>query len=1053
LIKLCKIHNIKASGKNTELIEKLKKVAETLPKDAPLSIAARSERFTDNSGGDEGSEAVHDTTTEQLQSAHARWGFQMPRPSEQWDVVMENIEEVDEKSSQGTLDSLRTIGNGGSDEFGTVMSKSLNASSSLKFLASSLSLKRGSVSKATTSSTCFLPYSSSKSPLQMSPTPSGNDILAETSTPSSLRDTGAHLQTDPFTFDSMPSNQISSTNNPLPLPGHCLRPGVPAPSDARLSLGLNEPSTPTRKQATTTIRLISDPASNNDSYGLTPQLQPFKTSFDLDFGSPQPSGGFSGVSLWPPNEGEQKKGIYPPLPLEDLIDSFHGGLGPVSSTKYPPDDMKVDASIPDLLASPKPSIPSLLSHTLKSTTTTQLAVPDPFIFGSPLPQHRVSDLQFKSAAASVLEEMNKRLQQDGVDGIGLDLVTKLQPGAHAVGAGILGPLEEKELPKTKIYKEKFDKLHEEDFSKMEGIDSLVRRRGLLGKEREGPGLIVKNRKLSASGVAGHGFGRDRFGRRIGGESGRLSAATMVNESRERRRSRIIPGAFGDDDGEEETGAREGDAELTPGKEEDHREGDKTMTGEDREKAKAEGEQMHKEREAIKKLELNKVRRKSSAVGARGRVSIGRGGQAVKPQPASRSKPSKFGFLSSAKSLVAKVWGGGKTATSATSATTSGTPKPTTTKGPKSASTSSPASALAPAAAPLKKVSAPVRPSTINPPVNRVYSLRGKDNVTATISSTTSSLHSQLPLPSNTTAISNTRGSATKSGTGPSGPSVSTLEIRSSLASTGRSSSSGTVGSMGSRKIVTGSGSHSASLNVVTGAAIGSSSSSRTSSKLSSSRLLAPTASSLAKAVVNKPSVTGSKASLKSAMEASGVQIRKSQSSGSDTLSMITNSAQMSREPWSPRPKRIFSKPLAVPCGIPTLTRKHPTATTKDDTMAKEDAKEAENVIAPIKQRSLNGRKPRISRSKVIAKLASQRAAGASRPGSTPGAKTGRTRSSLGVKAQRSSYGGKSVGVKGVEDSVLMSAKKRVRQSEYARRKSHAASVDPKEADKMNVDGE
>jgi hypothetical protein len=49
------------------------------------------------------------------------WKFQMPRPSEQWEVVMESIEELEENSSQGTLSSTRTLGSTG--EFGTGNSK------------------------------------------------------------------------------------------------------------------------------------------------------------------------------------------------------------------------------------------------------------------------------------------------------------------------------------------------------------------------------------------------------------------------------------------------------------------------------------------------------------------------------------------------------------------------------------------------------------------------------------------------------------------------------------------------------------------------------------------------------------------------------------------------------------------------------------------------------------------------------------------------------------------------------------------------------------------
>jgi hypothetical protein len=101
------------------------------------------------------------------------------------------------------------------------------------------------------------------------------------------------------------------------------------------------------------------------------------------------------------------------------------------------------------------------------------------------------------------------------------------------------------------------------------------------------------------------------------------------------------------------------------------------------------------------------------------------------------------------------------------------------------------------------------------------------------------------------------------------------------------------------------------------------------------------------------------------------------------------------------------------------------------------------------QRSLTGRKPRISRSKVIARLASQRAASGNGNGlnatcESSGAKlaprasndtSGRTRSSLGVKVSRASYGGGTKSRASGGGSVLLSAKKRARQSEYARRRS------------------
>lgn len=113
LVKLCKIHSIKASGKNVDLIEKLKHHAQTLPKDSPLSIASRSEP---PSNGMQVDEEDSDSMQEDEQEDKENQRFQMPRPSEQWEVVMESIEEMEESASQGTL-------TGKSGEFGTGNSK------------------------------------------------------------------------------------------------------------------------------------------------------------------------------------------------------------------------------------------------------------------------------------------------------------------------------------------------------------------------------------------------------------------------------------------------------------------------------------------------------------------------------------------------------------------------------------------------------------------------------------------------------------------------------------------------------------------------------------------------------------------------------------------------------------------------------------------------------------------------------------------------------------------------------------------------------------------
>lgn len=192
--------------------------------------------------------------------------------------------------------------------------------------------------------------------------------------------------------------------------------------------------------------------------------------------------------------------------------------------------------------------------------------------------------------------------------------------------------------------------------------------------------------------------------------------------------------------------------------------------------------------------------------------------------------------------------------------------------------------------------------------------------------------------------------------------------------------------------------------------------------------------------------------------------------------MITNNPALANGPWSPRPGGIFSKPLEAPSGIPTPVKRRVAPSMSGSFSMGGSSSQIEisgtqeagtsaaqnDATVPTRQRSLAGRKPRISRSKVIAKLASQRAAGANsssisgKAGGTP-SHGGRTRSSLGVKAQRSSFGGRAGGVKGgAGNDVIMSAKKRARQSEYMRRKSRVTPIDFSggvSGDSMDVDAE
>ncbi len=163
---------------------------------------------------------------------------------------------------------------------------------------------------------------------------------------------------------------------------------------------------------------------------------------------------------------------------------------------------------------------------------------------------------------------------------------------------------------------------------------------------------------------------------------------------------------------------------------------------------------------------------------------------------------------------------------------------------------------------------------------------------------------------------------------------------------------------------------------------------------------------------------------------------------------------------SPRSKSgaIFSQPLVFPAspvkggqqsdvvvnpitGVLSPTRKNADEADEPPTTAGPSQEPQKETV----RRNISvQRRPRISRSKVIAKLGAQRAAAVSKPrGSSsrlvPG--TAKTRSSVGAALAsesggvgRRSHGGARLSGRG-DRGIIMSAKKRARQSEYARRRS------------------
>jgi len=960
-----------------------------------------------------------------------------------------------------------------------------------------------------------------------------DDDLGQNSKPyDSLPPPTSLPQTDHFILDSgRPSLGGTTDTEGSPLPGHFLKAGVPAPPNARLSLGLglSVPATPTRRaQPTTTIRLVSNPLADQPpatSYAPgengTPQLKPFQTAFDITFGSPVPSAGFgfgfSSLSSWPPrSEGEDVEmgGIYPKLTFDDLP--------PVTISPSKPsalEDMEVNIATP---ASPT-------NQVVNTQTPTKAASTTPFVFGSPLPQHNISNTQFKSVAASVLDEMNARLRAEGVEEIDLNIVSKLHPDKKVSNNE---PRAMKPIPTSKRgeISNKFEIAHQKEFEKMEGIDGVLKRR--MEREKASPSKrvseekeekVVVGRKRKSSVLEIDAPGRPSGPRRPSALANRpnASATRVISHG---RRPKVIPGAFGmDDDDDEEDGAEEDpragkrvrmDPDVVP----------EIISPEEEAKRVAEVErqalELEKEKEAIKKkLEANRARRRSSAAhpgvggrksvgGAAGRKSIGRNGPrqsllsrscfvccpfhllkiaflfSAKQKP----KPSKFGFLSSAKSLVQSVWNRGKAPATTVQ---SGIPKPTAapapkpepevvTKGKEKINPPSLVSTKKSSIAPAKSINASASGSGGRVPPVRVV----KPNAPA-VSSTTQAgsiasstrSRSRSPLPSFGTM--STLASSSSIGTGSGRNSLQSNASRlSSAAGTGRSRISTTnVSSVGTRLSATrvsatgtgGSGVGSLGLKKAVGSAsrtssvgTAASSSSRLSARPStSSRLLAPTASSLAKGA-RRASVAPPAFGLKPVTE----NTTKVKEQEKPALGMITNSPAINGTTQSPRPGPIFSKPLLLPAqsGIPTPIKKRSTEPIANGMT--EDGSSITSANTTAKPRSLNGRKPRISRSKVIARLASQRAASGSstssrkssggvKPRGSGAANGGRTRSSLGAKVSRASYSGAGGAIKGRASGgaagVALSAKRRARQSEYLRRKSRGGAEAPRQSDESSMD--
>ncbi|KAH9032721.1 hypothetical protein EDB84DRAFT_1270552 [Lactarius hengduanensis] len=864
LVKLCKIHSIKASGKNVDLVQRLKDHALTLPPDDPLSVAIHTD------GQDEESSTLD-----------------LKRPSDQWEVVMEDIPEVPETVSRTTLSSLRSITTNAPDEFGTANSFNFKRATSAKSSDSRITTYPDISDELASHS---VPYSSIPEPL-----------------PSDMP------QTDHFKF-STPDTTIEEhiSSHPAPQGTHPLTNAAPHP---------------TATQSKTTIRLVSASATTpslSHEPG-TPHLKPVDPEFDLVMGSPDPKGQ-SCVPVWPlsPHPAPSER-LYPTLPVDELEQNEGETKSAIPGAIALPRRTAGSTSKPKRYPRPSNNVQDLFSPAPKppSAQKESLSIPrsEPFLFGSPLPRHSVSNKAFDAAAASVLEEMNKRLSAAGVQKVDADVfggsAIAKTTNATGVESGNL-----RDLGKV----DRFVSAHEEHFNKMDSIATHYAAR--------------RESKKRKSDVLGHGSAPGKK---------RSSADTRVISAGSRKRMGI-PGGFDDDEEEE---ALPGDVQ----EEEDRRmskrvrllEGDggkdkgRRLTLSPR-KTEAEEKQAEKERAATRKmLDARKEKRRSSR---HGRLSTA-GPQASNNK--GKAKP-RFGFFSSAKSIVRSVWNFGAG---------SPTKAPQTTTTTTTAITKLQTSGIA--VEPKKTVPGPPKKPSL-PASRPSESVVGRKSTAPTRTVSTSS---KAPITAGTTGTELSR----------SRPPSSTFDSRRATAT---------------------------------------------------SRLFAPTASSLAKTRSPAAMTTGAVAKSRTS---SIVAQRAKTPPRNSALDAITNSPRGgSGNPNSAG--KIFSTPLLA---VPPPVRPTSLAAAAAAVMAASgDGPLSPSPAKPATGGQLHARKPRISRSRIIAKLGAQRAAAAAGSGAV---RTPRARSSMGVAARRSYAGAKSAS-RGSD--VLMSAKKHVRQSEYIRRRSRLA---------------
>ncbi|KZT63527.1 hypothetical protein DAEQUDRAFT_733719 [Daedalea quercina L-15889] len=1008
LVKLCKTHSLKANGKNTELIERLKKHAFELGQ----------ETFLDSKNAEHQKENIHDVLKGQI-----------PRPSEQWEVVMEDIQEVPEPigtmSSKGTFTSTR----GGAEEFG---SKTSTVSSSIRALATSLGIKRTS-DKANAS------LNKHAVPFEDLPPP---DALPRTEpAPLSTPDVEALKEAARAAADDGDGDVSMSA----PVPGSPSRPGAPAPANARLSMG---------QGPTTTIRLINPTSPTAFEAPGTPVLPTFQTNFDLVLGSLNPTTTPGQVvSVWPASPSSPPSRLYPSIPFEDLLAAkassvapgddldMPGGLGESEAPTTQGTPAKKSGQ-PLLKGTPKPvDTPDIFSPmrpaaaratATANTDANKLGIPrsEPFLFGSPLPRNSLSNQQFSETAQSLMQEMRRRLAEQNKDNASEQ---KLSGGSVPP---IFGLIDKGQAVGKQGSPDRFEKAHEVQFNKMDSIANHYAAKRPVAPGASAGRPASKKRKSDALGL-GHAPGIKR-------KSSAAGTRVISNGARKRM---AVPGGFGadddDDEEDEDPGDRRSSKRVRVSEVDGVHHGKRVSIAPPASVIQAcadAGEQeakKQKEREAIRrKLDANKARRRSS----RGRVSVG--GKTAIP----KAKSSRFGFLSSAKTLVKNVWnmGGGSAATSKpTPAASSSIPVAKPTQAATAAKATTTITAQPTVQNPsMRSTTSTARKSSISTsnklqkprPESQAASSRGIGSVKSSRSSTA---QTRAPIPSFASPPSGTASSRMSTSTVaskiPSRPGsiagASSLGVRTSLAT----KSQGPASSIGTRRSIATTSNSTSTKTSTSDPSLGPrerDSRSRTSS------LLAPTASSLARMVAKPESGTAGRQTALPSVAEQPVNRPAKKSVASATkaaLNAVTNSP---RSPRSPRPTKIFAQPLTADTFSSPVSQSSPVHHTSLGAAATVLSSPSRIPTAvPPRPKGLIAKKPRISRTRVIAKIGAQRES--TQPaGPSALAPAPRVRSSVGA---RKSLGGVKTGhASAGGEAAKLAAKKRARQSEYARRRSRAS---------------